>query len=514
MPEVMKIMEMNLNNNKNKYNTLQNTMYLIKNMWRWNKALLLLSIIQIPMKVMIPLLGIYIPKLLVDSIINDGSLQHLLRSIVLPIVGLIALTVMSRVVSAIISGKAPSYRVRYMKLISEKILDTDFENIDGPVGMEKFMKAMMAMNSNSSPTQTIANLIIEFSSNIVGFILYAGIISTLHPIIVIFIVISSVINYCVGRYVNNYEHKNKDNLAPIERKLKYIREKTGDFKSAKDMRLYNMSSWFQEMYSIFLKRRLYFQKKAIYRRYFANVMDGLLILLRDGLAYGFLIYSVIYQDMTIGEFILYFGAVAGFSTWLTGIVKEFNSLNAASLVICDLRDYLEMEDKMNRGKGVELPKEYELPCDIELRNLYYKYPGAEDYTIKNINLHIKKGEKLALVGANGVGKTTLVKLICGLYTPTSGEIYINGKKSSDYNRDEYYTLFSVVFQDIHLLPLSIEQNISLKLEKDIDHKKVDEVLHMSGLMEKVNSLPKGKKTILLKSIYEEAIDLSGGEMQN
>lgn len=274
-----------------------------------------------------------------------------------------------------------------------------------------------------------------------------------------------------------------------------------------------MSSWFQEMYSIFLKRRLYFQKKAIYRRYFANVMDGLLILLRDGLAYGFLIYSVIYQDMTIGEFILYFGAVAGFSTWLTGIVKEFNSLNAASLVICDLRDYLEMEDKMNRGKGVELPKEYELPCDIELRNLYYKYPGAEDYTIKNINLHIKKGEKLALVGANGVGKTTLVKLICGLYTPTSGEIYINGKKSSDYNRDEYYTLFSVVFQDIHLLPLSIEQNISLKLEKDIDHKKVDEVLHMSGLMEKVNSLPKGKKTILLKSIYEEAIDLSGGEMQ-
>ncbi len=79
-----------------------------------------------------------------------------------------------------------------------------------------------------------------------------------------------------------------------------------------------------------------------------------------------------------------------------------------------------MEDNMNRDKGITLPKSYELPCDIEIRNLYYKYPGAEDYTIRDINLHIKKGEKLALVGPNGAGKTTLVKLICGLYTPTKG----------------------------------------------------------------------------------------------
>lgn len=274
-----------------------------------------------------------------------------------------------------------------------------------------------------------------------------------------------------------------------------------------------MTNWFQDMYYKYLKKRLYFQKKDIYRRYFANIVDGLLLLLRDGIAYGFLIYSVLYGEMPIGNFVLYFGAVAGFSTWLSGVVKNLNSINSFSLSVGDLRDYLEMEDKMNRGKGVELPKEYELPCDIELRNIYYKYPGAEDYTIKNINLHIKKGEKLALVGVNGAGKTTLVKLICGLYTPTKGEIYINGKKSSSYNRDEYYTLFSVVFQDIHLLPVSIEKNISLQLEEEINSEKVDKVIKMSGLMEKVKSLEKGKDTLLVKSVYKEAIELSGGEMQ-
>lgn len=274
-----------------------------------------------------------------------------------------------------------------------------------------------------------------------------------------------------------------------------------------------MSTWFQTMYHKLLKKRIYFQKKNATRRYFANIIDGILLLIRDGMIYGFLIYSVLYKNMPIGNFVLYFGAVSGLSTWISGIVDNLNKLNSISLDTNDLREYLEIEDHMNRETGVALPKPFELPCDIELRNLYYKYPGAEDYTIKGINLHIKKGEKLALVGINGAGKTTLVKLICGLYSPTKGEIYINGNKSSSYNRDEYYTLFSVVFQDTYLLPISIEKNIALKSEEYIDDEKMDRVLNMSGFMDKIGSLPKGKETLLVKSVYDEAIELSGGETQ-
>jgi ABC-type multidrug transport system fused ATPase/permease subunit len=217
--------------------------------------------------------------------------------------------------------------------------------------------------------------------------------------------------------------------------------------------------------------------------------------------------------MPIGNFVLYFGAVAGFSTWLSGIVKNLNSLNSMSLDICDLREFLDMKDNMNRGKGVKLPASYELPCNIELKNLYYRYKGAENYTIKNININIKKGEKIALVGINGAGKSTLVKLICGLYTPTKGEIYINGKMNSTYNRDEYYTLFSVVFQDIHLLPVSIVKNITLQPTENIDKEKMLRVLNMSGFMKKVQSLPQGNKTLLIKSVNKDAVDLSGGEIQ-
>lgn len=505
--------EVNTHKIKPKYSMLENTIYLIKNIWKWDKLLFTLCFLQIPAIVAIPLLGIYIPKILIDSVTNHVSILKLMVNVGIPIISIIGLNVLLSVSSSITKYRATSYRFNYINQLSFKAMDTDFDNIDGPAGQEKFMKAHMATQQNSSSTEAIIKVGVDTFSNIIGFTLYAGIISSIHPVIIAFLILSSIINYYLGKHVSKFEHSNKDNLAPIQRKLRYILDKTGEFKSAKDMRLYNMFSWFKDMFSTMKNKKIYFEKKNIYHRYFANFIDGILLLLRDGLTYGFLIYLVIYKDMPIGNFVLYFGAVAGFSTWLSGIVKNLNSLNSMSLEVCDLREYFEMEDKMNRGAGVQLPASYELPCDIEFKKVYYKYPGAKDYTIKNMNLHIKKGEKIALVGVNGAGKTTLVKLLCGLYTPTKGEIYVNGKNNSLYNRDEYYTLFSVVFQDIHLLPISIEKNIALNTEDDIDNVKMDKVLNMSGFMEKVSFLPNGKKTLLVKSLYEEAIELSGGEMQ-
>ena len=496
-----------------KYSLFENLRYLMKNMWNWDKGLLVFFIIQIPLLVFGPLLSIYLPKILIDSIVEDVGITKLLINIGIPIIGIIIVETMLKgsYFKTLFGGIF--YRSRYIQMQIHKATDTDFENIDGPQGQNKLMKAVMATESNNSATEAITKVFIELISNIVGLVLYGSIIFTIHPLFMLFIFISSLINYFMGDYANKFEYKNKSNLAPIEKKLRYIREKSGDFKVAKDLRLYNMSLWFKQMYNIFLYKRIKLQKKNISRKYLANIIDGLLGFLRDGMAYGILIYSVLYKNMSIGNFVLYFGAIAGFSTWLSAIVKSINELNRVHLETIDLREFLEMEDKMNRGTGVELPKEYELPCDIELRNVFYKYPEAEDYTIRNINLHIRKGEKLALVGINGAGKTTLVKLICGLYAPTKGEIYINGKNSTLYNRDEYYKLFSIVFQDIYLLPMSIEENIASQLEEDIDEERMDKVLNMSGLMEKVKSLEKGKKTLMLKSVYDDAIDLSGGEKQ-
>lgn len=501
----------NILKTKPRYSNFENYIYLLKNMWNIDKMLFLLSFLQAPLTVVIPLIGIYIPKVIIDSVSNNLSTSKLIINMGVPILSLIILNLVLNVSASITNVRGVSYRAKNTQKITNKVLDTDYENIDGTVGQQKIEKALMGMQL--SDLLAVVKINVELFANIIGFIFYSGIIATIHPFILLFLGLSSLINYFLGNKINSFEHKNKDNIVPIERKLKYINKKTGEFHAAKDMRLYNMYPWFKEMFNVLKKERRHFEKKNTCKRYLGNLVDGLLIFLRDGITYGFLIHEVMYSGMSIGNFVFYFGVIAGFSAWLSGIVKNFNSLNSMSLAVCDLREYLDMEDKMNRESGVELPMGYELPCDIEIRNLYYKYPEAEDYTINNMNINIKGGEKIALVGVNGAGKTTLIKLICGLYTPTEGEIFINGKRSNLYNRDDYYSLFSVVFQDLHLLPFSIEKNITMQSEENIDKEKLDKVINMAGLESKIKDLPSGKKTLLVKSIYKEAIDLSGGEIQ-
>ena len=185
-------------------------------------------------------------------------------------------------------------------------------------------------------------------------------------------------------------------------------------------------------------------------------------------------------------------------------------MNSTSLAFCDLREFLDMPDRWRRGEGIATP---DGTCAVSFKNVCYRYAGAESDTIKNLSFEIKKGEKIALVGLNGAGKTTLAKLLCGLYAPTGGDICVGGHKMGEYDRDAYYKMFSVVFQDIHLMPVSISRNIALCKKEDVDYAKLDDKIALAGLKEKIGHLPDGYESILVKSVHENAIDLSGGEKQ-
>jgi ABC-type multidrug transport system fused ATPase/permease subunit len=154
-----------------------------------------------------------------------------------------------------------------------------------------------------------------------------------------------------------------------------------------------------------------------------------------------------------------------------------------------------------------------LPPAISLRNVSYTYPKADAPALKDINIDIKPGERIAIVGANGAGKTTLVKLICGLYRPQTGSISLAGIDISEYNRDEYFTLFSTVFQDIHLLSTDIAGNVSQAVPEATDLERVFACLKLAGLYEKVQTMPLAEKTMLVRQINDDAVELSGGELQ-
>jgi len=179
----------------------------------------------------------------------------------------------------------------------------------------------------------------------------------------------------------------------------------------------------------------------------------------------------------------------------------------------DIRADHDYPDRMNTGQGVPLPTGDELPPAIEFRGLGYTYPNAEKAALKGINATVQAGERIAIVGVNGAGKTTLIKLLCGLYTPTEGEVLLDGKPVGAYNRDEYYTLFSAVFQDIHLMSSSILENISQQPLESTDREKVRECLKLSGLISRTETLPEKEDTLLVRAVHHDATELSGGEKQ-
>ena len=162
--------------------------------------------------------------------------------------------------------------------------------------------------------------------------------------------------------------------------------------------------------------------------------------------------------MTIGDFTLYFGAITGFGQWLSQIVDRIRSLSNANYRVDDYRYLAEMKDHMRREGGAAIPN-VKAPCELRFEDVSFQYEGSEHVTLNHINLTIHKGEKLAVVGNNGAGKTTLIKLACGLLEPTSGRILFNGIDIREFNRDDYYELISVSFQNVCLLPMSIAMNI-------------------------------------------------------
>lgn len=172
---------------------------------------------------------------------------------------------------------------------------------------------------------------------------------------------------------------------------------------------------------------------------------------------------------------------------------------------------MDYPNKFNHGKGCELPK---APLKIELKDVWYRYDGAADDTLKGIDLVIEQGENLALVGINGAGKTTLVKLICGLYTPTRGEIFVGGKNIKEYNIEEYYSLISAVFQDIQRVAFTMFEFVaSSDLSRPTAREDAVLAMKTAGIYEKIAGLKHGIDTHLMKAVYDDGVDLSGGETQ-
>lgn len=488
-------------------NIICNIVFLLKKLWSFKKSLIIVSFFQIPILTILPLINILIPKIIVEQLSKGIQLYNLLLFIIILSLFILIIKGIQQLLDGIITYQKNNFVSFLLTLHDYKTLDTDYEVLESQLGQQRRQKALSSIYEAGT---NILPLYISFIVNLLGFIIYSSIIIQLNLSLFIILLFTNCTNIFMLFRINEYEYKNKDKLTSLERKIAYIETQSSSIESGKEIRIYNMSNMFKTMHKNLLEDKINLIKSIQLKQYKFDIISNIITMLCSIVCYGYLAYSVIYNNMSISSFILFFGIILGFSNWINNILSDFNKIDKISLQIQDIVEYLNMSNKMLNKDGIAVPQSI---SEIKFEHVFYNHVGNKNSTIKDINLTINSGEKIAIVGTNGSGKTTLVKLLCGLYNPTSGKILINGNSINKYNRDSYYKLFSAVFQDIHLIPASIEKNIAMCIEKEINYKKINTCIELSSLTTKISNLKYGLKTMLIKSIYKDAIDLSGGELQ-
>lgn len=280
------------------------------------------------------------------------------------------------------------------------------------------------------------------------------------------------------------------------------------YQNAKDLRIYKQQSLvlhgIREANYIFQTAGKRYAKEKRKKRYvaqIASVLPGGIIYLVTGIR--------AYKGMIdIGDVIRIAGGLVYFINGLSEMVELYSDSILVSSYSRDYIDYLNMNEKKGEVSINSLKKEEYV---IDFENISFCYPNSNEYILKDVNLTIKQGEKIAFVGRNGSGKTTLIKLLCRLYDVTEGTIKLNGIDIREYNYEEYNAILSAVFQDFSLFSLKIAENIAA--QEEYEEKRMQEILEKSRLMEWVNKLQDGLNTFIGKDFHEEGVELSGGERQ-
>lgn len=497
---------------KTHYTIPQNIFYTLKNLKkREGNAFFISSFFHIISSISATFFTMALASFVIELISKDIGMNSLIFYVLLYTVFLLLMDWTCRVMQLKLQTRANLFRQNLMVDVSEKILSINFTILESDKGKDDIEKALEAVYSgNAFGFEGVAEDSIKLTINILGLLLYAVITAKLNLLITLALILCSIINLKVNKLNVGWIERNKDAWTSYDTKIRYLKTQCIDLKNSKDIRLYKIQHWFiNQFYNLINKRMKWYKKE--YEKYFSVAfIERFTTLFRDLIVYGYLLYKVM-NGMSLPVFILYIGVVSGFSTWIRGIFDTLSQLQNNNLIINNYRYFMEQPDSKKTIARKPIPKK--ATHKIQFENVTFTYPNTKEPLFKNLNLTIKEGEKVALVGLNGAGKTTLIKLLCGLYSPDSGKILLDDIDIKEFNINDYFNEFSVVFQDVYVFAFTIAQNIACTSKEYIDYDRVNECIKMAGLKEKVDSLSKGINTPLLKELDEDGILLSGGELQ-
>ncbi|MDR3292533.1 MAG: ABC transporter ATP-binding protein/permease [Clostridiales bacterium] len=500
---------------KQKYSDRDNVKYLFQNWRAFDKGSFWLYLMRIPPLVVLPIVTALIPKLMIDAIEGGFGIGKLLILVGLMSFLIAAITWINPFLQSKCTAVAENMNTEYRIRAFRKMMNTDYEYIESLEGRLAFEKCKGFTQAWGNGARGFFDAGVELAVNLTGLFTYTVLLTSVSPILILIVLAAGAANFALESYYHKRSKKVYDEYKAQQMRTNYLFKTANDFAAGKDVRVFGVKRFFLKIVDDIGRGVNKTSKKLFGVQIGTHAAHAVLSLVCDLAAFVYLINGVLKNDISVSDFVFYFALVTGFFAWIFSLTSNIFKLKRISFNASRYREFVEREEVAPAAlDAVSVPKKDEFPCEIEFENVTFSYRGSTEPTIKDMSFKIEAGEKIAVVGENGAGKTTCIKLLCGFYKPESGRILLNGTDISRFDKKEYYTLFAAVFQDYVLLPMSIGQNIALKEnESEIDSERVAAVLDEAGLKDKIKTFEKGADTRLIKKVYEDAVNLSGGETQ-
>lgn len=501
----------NHNENKNAYSSMNNLFYGLRRLYRFSPIFVWIYFLGIPLSIGISLLGVYMPSVLVADITAGAQISTVLYHLGLLGGGLVFLYGFQSWIMNTQSLMGLKMCYEGSLRLAREAMNADYDKIEN-ADFETEIWQLNDLHLWSGTYSTgFMQSFIDAATAVIGMILYTGMLSGLSVWLILLVIAGAILNFCVGVHCNKWDVAHRRSLWDLDRKLSYLCNTVSSYEVSKDVHLYNMPQWLNRLFLREVKARLRGTVKQQANYYLQGATEAFSQMICEGAAYLYLIYCVCQGRLNAADFVLYFGVLTAFSAWCNSIVNAVKKLHENALYIEQDRKFSDRLKAAPEDEKEELIiPEGHIP-EISFVNVTFHYRGSEEPVIKNLNLTLKPGENLALVGLNGAGKTTFIKLLCGFYDPTEGEILIDGINRDRYRRSSWLNAFSGVFQDTSLLPLSLQEN--LVLDGNVDIQKLQDALRSADIEDRVHKLPEGMHTMLGRGVYEGAVEFSGGEEQ-
>ena len=481
--------------------------YLFPVVWKTQKSYFVNGAFLVVVGAISPFVKILVLPLIIDELLGGRDVKKLLIYAGIMVLGDVLVSLINSVMGVVMEKYAEKFNNHITEEMSRRVMELDFQLTEDKKALDQIEAARTGMDWYSGGVHGIFGQVFTMASAVISIVGVVVLILINAPVLFLLTIIVLVLTAILNNKGNKIESEAYRRLSKLNRVFGYLGWELTDFRYGKDIRLYGAKDMMVEKWKSYNKELLKDWKWQVDGLLPLNMMKTVAGVVRDLGTYLYLGILVIGGKISIGIFSQMLSAGNTFHVSMQILVGAMQEIVKRCNYAYEYVKFMDYPAAIEKG---DRPVK-EGAHTIEFKNVSFTYPGADVKVLDGVSVTLHQGEHLSVVGLNGAGKTTFVKLLCRLYDPTEGEILLDGVNIKEYDYNEYMALFAPVFQDFKLFAFSIKDNVSL--DGECEEEEMSALLAQVGLKEKISTLEKGAETMLFKAFDEEGIEPSGGEQQ-